>query len=34
MEKTEAESADLTDLRVDDWRRRLIDLSHRNRLIA
>ena len=27
-------ASDLVDRRIEDWRRRLIDLSHRNRLIA
>ena len=26
--------SDVVAARIDDWRRRLIDLSHRNRLIA
>jgi hypothetical protein len=31
---TRTESIDLVHQRIEDWRRRLIDLSHRNRLIA
>src|SRR3954466_13883762 len=35
MDQRAAERADdIIDLRIEDWRRRLIDLSHRNRLIA
>ena len=28
------DSSAIVDRRIEDWRRRLIDLSHRNRLIA
>ena len=34
MAETRTESTDLVARRIEDWRRRLIDLSHRNRLIA
>ncbi|MBA3839827.1 MAG: DUF4011 domain-containing protein [Thermoleophilaceae bacterium] len=34
MKQTQGTNSPVVEQRIDDWRRRLIDLSHRNRLIA